>query len=81
MAVKKTASLAEQLRALTEAAPGLRAAGVLSVSIDGVSARLAPAPADAPSDRPDKDAPPEIEFGDPDSFFGDAKKRRRENVS
>lgn len=81
MAVKKTASLAEQLRALTDAAPGLRAAGVLSVTVDGVSARLAPAPAEASPGTGDETAAPEIEFGSTDPFFGDAKKRRREDVS
>ena len=71
MAMKKSASLAEQLRALTEAAPALRAAGVTSVTVDGVSATLAPPEEEPPEERP---APPEVMLGNPDDFFGDRRK-------
>jgi len=70
MAVKKNTPLLDQLRDLADAAPRLRAAGVLSITVDGVSATLAPA--DAPIGRDDK--PPKVEsepkFGDLDDAFG-----------
>lgn len=73
MAVKKTASLAEQLRALAEAAPAMRKAGITGATIDGVSVTLAPPDAEPPKD--DRPGPaPDVMFGDPDSFFGPGRK-------
>lgn len=72
-----TTDIRTQLRALTEMAPGLRKAGVLSVSIvgDGISATLAPAelPDVAPPAAP---VEPVNALDDPDTFGGKLPRRK-----
>lgn len=71
MAVKKTLSLAEQLRIIADAAPSLRAAGVTRVGADG-SFTLAPADRAAPTDRdPPPAAPDDVDLGNVSSFRRD----------
>lgn len=68
MAMKKSASLDDALRSVELAAPGLRRAGVLSISVGDVSATLAPAP--PPEPRKGKAAVADPEFGDVAEFSG-----------
>lgn len=65
MAVTKQ-TLSDALADIERAAPGLRAAGVLRVSVDGVFAELAPVVPLAP--REEQPPPSEVEMGDLDAF-------------
>lgn len=72
MAVTKKPTLAEQLRDIESAAPGLRRAGVTRIAVGEVRADFAPTP---PAERRGDidDAPPDLEMGSLDAWRGGRK--------
>lgn len=75
MAVTKKPTLAEQLRDIENAAPGLRRAGVTRIAIGEVRADFAPTAPTPPAERRGDidDAPPDLEMGSLDAWRGGRK--------
>jgi len=78
MAVKKSTPLADTLDAIARAAPGLRANGVMKVTVGEVTVQLAPA---LPADTKEPKAPPDVSLGDLDDAFGKDRRLREEEPS
>lgn len=83
MVARAARPLSDTLRAITDAAPGLRQAGVLRVVAGDIDIRLAPPPPPEPPRQGDADRRVEPDIGDLDGFLGETERARRarEDVS